>query len=228
MNQTANSDGRTVCHRLPSELKLGLTLGVILTGVSIPGTAWPALGVLGCLVFAGHSFAATPLRYLLRRVLLFLPWIGSMAVSLPLSQGFERGWELMLTIFLRGVLAFTASLWLMQVLPFPQLLSTLRRLHVPLVLVAILAFMERYIFVIWEELDTLRTAWRARSFDRAGLWFRWHTLAQLLGQLLIRSLTRAERIHRAMLARGWTGDMPWLDLPQSASAAPAAPVDRAG
>lgn len=225
MNPTANPDGRTICHRLPSELKLGLAAGVILAGVTIPATSWPALGVLGCLVFAAHSFAATPLRYLIRRVLLFLPWIGSMAVSLPLSQGLERGWELMLTIFLRGMLAFTASLWLMQVLPFPQLLRTLRRLHVPLVLVAILAFMERYIFVVWEELDTLRTAWRARSFGPTGLWFRWHTLAQLLGQLLIRSLTRAERIHRAMLARGWTGAMPWLDMPETA---PAASVNRTG
>jgi len=225
VNPTATPDGRTICHRLPSELKLGMAAGVILAGVTIPATSWPALGVLGCLVFAAHSFAATPLRYLLRRVLLFLPWIGSMAVSLPLSQGLERGWELMLTIFLRGMLAFTASLWLMQVLPFPQLLRTLRRLHVPLVLVAILAFMERYIFVVWEELDTLRTAWRARTFGPTGLWFRWHTLAQLLGQLLIRSLTRAERIHRAMLARGWTGAMPWLDMPETA---PTTSVDRAG
>lgn len=201
----------SVCHRLPPVLKLVLALSVIVSGVAIPIQYWPAYGVLACLVFAGHSIAGVPLGYIVRRLLLFLPFIGSMAISLPLSQGFDRGWDLMLTILFRGTLAFLVSLWLVNVMPFEQLLTTLRRLKVPAVIVAILAFMYRYVFVVWDELDSLRLAWKTRSFGHASLWFRWKSLAGLLGMLLIRSLNRAERIHGAMQARGWDGEVRWLD-----------------
>lgn len=205
--------GRSVspCHRLPPLLKIGLALAVIFAGVAIPFENWPAFGVLGCVVFTGHSIASIPLRYLLKRLFIFLPFIGAMAISLPLSQGFSHGWELMLTIVCRGTIAFLSSLWLINVMPFAQLLVTLRRLRVPAVFVAILAFMYRYVFVIWDELDRLRTARKARSMGRTSLLFRWKSLAAMLGMLLIRSLTRAERIHGAMVSRGWTGEVHWLD-----------------
>lgn len=205
--------GRSVspCHRLPPLVKLGLGVSVIVGGVAIPIENWPAYGVLGCLVFAGHSIAGIPMAYLLKRVSLFLPFLLMMAISLPLSQGFARGWELMATILFRGLLAFLVSLWLANVMPFEQLLITLRRLHVPAAIVAILAFMYRYVFVVWDELDKMRTAQRSRSFGAGGWWFRWKTLSQLIGMLLIRSLERAQRIHGAMLARGWDGHVRWID-----------------
>ena len=205
--------GRSVslCHRMPPVLKIMLALGVIITSVAIPIRYWPAYGVLGCLVFAGHSVAGIPLGYLIRRLLIFLPFVGSMAISLPLSQGLDRGWDLMLQILFRGCLAFLVSLWLINVMPFEQLLVTLRRLRVPAVIVAILAFMYRYVFVVWDELDKMRTARKARSFAEGSLWFRWKTLSQMIGMLLIRSLSRAERIHGAMCSRGWDGEVRWLD-----------------
>lgn len=201
----------SVCHRLPPVVKLFLTAGVIIAGVAIPIEFWPAYGVLGCLVFMAHSVAGIPFLWLMKRLLIFLPFLGSMAISLPLSQGFDRGWDLALTILFRGTLAFTASLWLVNVMPFEQLLITLRRLRVPAVIVAILAFMYRYVFVVWDELDKLRVARKVRSFGSGSLWFRWKTLASMLGILLIRSLNRAERIHGAMLLRGWDGEVRRLD-----------------
>ena len=201
----------SVCHRLPPVLKLVLAVSVIVAGAAIPVRYWPAYGVLGCLVFVGHSIAGVPFGYIVKRLLLFLPFIGSMAISLPLSQGFDRGWDLMLTILFRGTLAFLVSLWLVNVMPFEQLLVTLRRFKVPAIVVAILAFMYRYVFVVWDELDSLRLARKTRSFGRGSLWFRWKTLAQMLGMLLIRSLNRAERIHGAMQARGWDGEVRWLE-----------------
>lgn len=201
----------SICHRMPPLLKLVLAIGVIVAGVAIPVRYWPAYGVLGCLVFAGHSIAGIPLGYLVKRLLIFLPFVGSMAISLPLSQGLDRGWDLMLQIMFRGCLAFLVSLWLVNVMPFEQLLITLRRLKVPAVIVAILAFMYRYVFVVWDELDKMRTARKARNFSGGSLWFRWKTLSQMIGMLLIRSLNRAERIHGAMLSRGWDGEVRWLD-----------------
>ncbi|MCC7423111.1 MAG: cobalt ECF transporter T component CbiQ [Planctomycetaceae bacterium] len=203
--------GPTVCHRLPAGLKLLLVALVIAAGLAIPAENWPAHGMLAALVFAGHTFAGIPLRYLLRRLALFLPLLLTFALSLPLSQGGDRGWELGTAIALRGSLAFLSMLWLIHVLPFPQLLATLRRYHCPSVLLAMMAFMYRFSFLLFHEVERMTAARRARSFGRTGFWFRWKVGAQVIGMLLIRSMRRAERVHGAMLARGWTGDVRVLE-----------------
>ncbi len=202
---------RSVCHRLPPKVKLLLTLAVIAVGVSIPVELWPLQGVLACVVFAGHSLAGIPIMYAVRRLAIFLPMVLMLSLSIPLSQGFTAGWEIMVAIMFRSTLSFVASLWLVNVMPFDQLLVTLRRLWFPETLISILAFMYRYIFVIWDELDKMRVARRARTLGNGGMWFRWKTSAHLIGMLLIRSMQRAERVHGAMCARGWDGHVRTLE-----------------
>lgn len=205
--------GRTqsVCHRLPPRLKLLLAGAVTLVAVSMPVEYWPVQGVLASVIFAAHSLAGIPLSYVMKRLAVFLPMVFLLSISLPLSQGFEKGWEIMIAILLRSTLSFVTALWLVNVMPFDQLLSTLRRVGVPALLVATLAFMYRYFFVLWDELEKMREARRARTMGNAGLWFRWKTGAQLIGMLLIRALERAERVNGAMCARGWDGQIRTLD-----------------
>ena len=77
-------------------------------------------------------------------------------------------------------------------------------------LVAMLAFMYRYIFILWDELARLRHARDARDFGFGSFRMRWVANAQLIGLLLLRAMERAERTHHAMLARGWDGSMRFL------------------
>jgi cobalt/nickel transport system permease protein len=202
---------RSVCHRLPPRLKLFLSLAAIVAGMLIPPTHWPAHGTLLCVLFAATSLARIPFRYVARRVGGFLLVALLFGIGVPLSQGFRGGWEIMAGIVLRGTESFVAGLWLVNVIPFDQLLTTLRRTGVPAILLAILAFMYRFVFVLWDELDTMRTARRARTFDRAGAIFRWKTGAHMIGMLLIRALERSERVYGAMCARGWDGKLRTLD-----------------
>jgi len=202
---------RSVCHRLPPRLKLFLSLAAIVVGMLIPPAHWPAHGTLLCVLFAATSLARIPFRYVARRVGGFLLVALLFGIGVPLSQGFRGGWEIMAGIVLRGTESFLAGLWLVNVIPFDQLLTTLRRTGVPAILLAILAFMYRFVFVLWDELDTMRTARRARTFDRAGAIFRWKVGAHMIGMLLIRALERSERVYGAMCARGWDGKLRTLD-----------------
>lgn len=203
----------SLCHRLPPLTKLAITVMVIGIGVSLPLQYWPALGALASLIFIGHSLARIPLAYLGRRLAIFLPMVLMLSISLPLAQGFRSGWDIMAGILFRSTVAFLATLWLVNVMPFDQLLVTLRRLRVPAVLVAMMAFMYRYVFVLWDELAKMRNARRARTFTSRGPWQRWRTSVQVIGMLLIRAMQRAERVHGAMCARGWDGHVRRLDGP---------------
>ena len=86
----------------------------------------------------------------------------------------------------------------------------MRRLGFPLVLVATLQFMERYRHVLLEEIDRMATARRARTFGRRGA-LSWGLLGGLIGMLFLRTFERAERVHDAMIARGWTGTIRSLE-----------------
>ncbi len=206
--------GQSMCHRWPPLVKLAAAMGMILAATCVPIARGPLLGIVGCMIFLAHSVARIPLAYVARRLLFFWPPLWLMALSLPLSQGGQAGWLMSVTIVCRGTLSFTAALWLVNVMPFDQLLVTLRRLRLPEILLAILALMYRFLFVLWDELDRMRTARQARSFRPLSLWKQWRLPAQMLGRLLIRALDRAERVHGAMLARGWYGRMHWIEQRQ--------------
>ena len=195
-------------------LKLLAALAVILAGALLPPEHWPLHGVLLVVTFIAQTLACIPLSYLARRLALFLPIVLLLSLSFPLAQGFERGWSIAAAVLLRTTLAFMAALWLINVLPFDRMLITLRRLRVPDVLVAMLAFMHRYLFVLWDELDRMRTARRARTFHSPGLRRQWTGSIQLVAMLLIRAMDRAHRVHAAMCARGWTGHLHTLDDPE--------------
>src|SRR5579863_3301119 len=192
-------------------MKLLLSLAAIMIGMFLPPAHWPAHGCLLCFEFAALSLARIPFRFVFRRLTGFLGLVVMIAGSVPLSQGFQSGWEMMAGIVFRGTESFLAGLWLVNVIPFDQLLSTLRRSGVPAILLAILAFMYRFIFVLWDELDTMRAARRARTLGRGSLLFRWRNGAQMIAMLLIRALGRSERVYGAMCARGWDGKLRTLE-----------------
>ena len=201
------SRGNSIIHRWPVGLKLILAISLITAGLFIGGEAWPLQGLLLGLLFAGLSLAGIPLGYLWQRLLGFWLFAVMLTISIPAGQGFRAGWDLAFTILMQSTLGFLAGLWLVNVTPFDRLLYTLRTWGVPKLLIAILAFMYRYSYVVFDELERMRTARRARCFGSGTWWSNWTSNAQMIGMLLVRSLGRAERVHGAMCARGWSGEI---------------------
>ena len=92
----------------------------------------------------------------------------------------------------------------------PHILKGLERLKVPSLMIAIAGFMIRYLEVVTSELQRARVAMIARGHDARWFW-QARPLATSAGAMFIRAYERGERIHHAMLARGFTGSMPKLE-----------------
>jgi cobalt/nickel transport system permease protein len=75
------------------------------------------------------------------------------------------------------------------------------------VITAVTGFMVRYLDIVASEFTRRRVAMASRGYQPR--WF-WETgpMARSAGTLFIRSFERGERLHRAMVARGFTGRMP--------------------
>lgn len=200
-------------HRLDARIKLIAALVFVVTVVATPIGAWQMLGALGLVLFFLIGLSGIPPRELARRWLGLFLVVGFLAVLVAPTHPARTDHGLAvvaLSILTKNGLALLTMLLLAGVTPFPKLLAAMRRLGMPLILVSTLQFMDRYRHVLLDELDRMATARRARSFGRRRT-LPWSLLTGLIGMLFLRTFERAERVHDAMIARGWQGALHSLD-----------------
>ena len=119
----------------------------------------------------------------------------------------EHGLEAGIALLIKGTLGVLASLTLAATTEPQDLLVGLERLRMPQQLVQIMAFMVRYLDVVTDEMHRMKVARESRGFSARNP-RHWPVLARSAGALFIRSYERGERVHLAMLSRGYTGRMP--------------------
>jgi cobalt/nickel transport system permease protein len=204
--------GASGVHRASARTKLLLAGSFIFGVVITPAPWWQVFVAQAMLVACVLSLSRLPWRMVGARLLRFVPFALVLALGVPMSRGLQGGWDLMLAVLARAIIAFLALIWLAGTTRFDALLAGLRQLRVPILLVAVIGMTVRYLAVLAGELDNMQRARLART-TRASVWNDWHFLPNLIGCLFLRSLDRAERVHQAMLARGWTGEPRSLDAP---------------
>ncbi len=190
-----------------------MTIVFVVGVVSTPVGAWRWLAAEGLALAFLIGLSGVPPRELFARWLGFVVLVGFLALMVATSHPMrvELGLgPVVLTILAKNSLAFLATLLLVNITPFRKLLAALRRLGLPSALVATLQFMYRYLHVLADELDRMVKARRSRSYRRSGR-LDWGLLTGLIGILFLRSFERGERVHAAMLARGWDGTIRTLD-----------------
>lgn len=192
--------------RVDPRVKIVAALASVIAIVATPLGAWSALAAEALvLVFLVGLTGVSPRLFAAR-------WLGLVMVFGLLS--FLAAWahparrELGLadtacSMIARNSLALLVVVVLSQVTPFPVILKALARLGMPAILISTLMFMERYVYVLLEELERMTLARRARMFRRGSPGLA--ILTGLLGVLFLRAWERGDRVHSAMLARGWDG-----------------------
>jgi cobalt/nickel transport system permease protein len=213
-------DGSSVVHRLAPEVKVAAAvLFVSLVAITPRYAAW-AFGLHAAVIVAVIAAAGLPVRFVLARLAVVLPFI-TFTLFLPFVAGGERielagvavsrdGLWSALIIAAKAGIGGTVSIALAGTTEQFEILRGLRRLKVPAVLVTIATFMLRYLDLLAGELARMRTAMACRGYRPRWLW-QARPVASAAGALFVRSYERGERIHAAMLARGFTGSMPELD-----------------
>jgi cobalt/nickel transport system permease protein len=110
-------------------------------------------------------------------------------------------------IVVKGTLGVLSAVVLSTSTTARELLRGLEKLHLPKLMVQIAAFMLRYVNVISDEMERMKVARESRGFIAKGI-KDWKVIATAASALFIRSYERGERVHLAMLSRGYTGVFP--------------------
>jgi cobalt/nickel transport system permease protein len=205
----------TAVHRLDPRAKLVATLGFIAVVVSFEAHALTGLLPLFAYPISLAGLGNVSLRYLLRKAAYVLPFVLFIGIFNPLfetqsafrlgSIAVSAGWISYASLVVRGLLAVLGALTLVAVTGMGNVCAAFEKLGMPRVLATQLLLLYRYLFLLAHEVARMARARSLRSAGGSGMGLR--VYGSVLGHLLLRTLDRAERIHLAMLCRGFDGQL---------------------
>lgn len=211
-----NSKQTTLWHSLAPRTRLLCTLLIVFAIALTPNGRWWTWAIYGLGVLSIVLLSRVTLPVLLKRLIVEFAFIGAVLLGTLFREGGEVLWSwgwlrittVGLTVLGSVTLKALLSLLMLNVLTLttaiPALLNALVALRVPPLLVAILASMYRYISVLIKEFNAMRRAAASRNLSGSNQWQR-QVLGNMIGSLFIRTYERGERVHQAMLARGYQG-----------------------
>ena len=178
----------------------------VLAAILALATAWTLL-----------AFSALPREFVRSgtrfAILLLLPMLVILPLSYPEvdARGTHdvlfslSGFRVAITIVVKAVAMVLISYTIFGTSRFDVSMVALQHLRCPSVIVQMLLFSYRYVFVFLSELQRMDIAMRARGFIARSNTATLRTYGHFIGSLLVRSFERTERIFKAMLSKGYTG-----------------------
>lgn len=207
------SRGDSPVHRLNTGVKVTATLLFLALTISFPSKNLSGLVPFLLYPACMMSLSGTPYRPLLARLVVALPFalfggasnlffmretafhLGALAVS--------EGLLSFASIMLKTLLCVFAVLILIATTPFTDICALLTSRRLVGVVGLQLSLTYRYIGVLVDEAQRMWTAYILRSGVARAI--RMKDMGSFLGQLLLRSFDRAERVYSAMKCRGFAG-----------------------
>jgi len=208
--------GDTFLHRLDPRAKLLTAVVFIISVVSygkyeisglLPFFLYPVLLI---------GWGELPPGFLFKKLLIVSPFVIFIGIFNPwldrnimLQLGpisISGGWISFLSLILRFTLTVGAALLLIASTGFTTICMALGKLGAPRIFTVQLLLLYRYLFILIGEAIRMTRAHALRSFNSKGR-ITFKVFLQMLGNLLLRTIDRAQRIHMAMLSRAFTGEI---------------------
>ena len=211
-------------HDLPGHIKILSFFAFIVVVVLTPIRQWESFIGYFAIVFIVIFFSRLPLWTLAKRATIEFPFL-IFALLMPFTAGGEtfdvgpialsrEGAIAGLNLITKATLGVACSMILAGSTTAHSILAGFVRIKTPSLFVQIASFMIRYLNVINDQMTRMKVAREARGFEAKGI-RSWPIFTSTLGALFIRSYERGERVHLAMLSRGYQGTLSSLSVENS-------------
>ncbi len=201
---------------------LGLLIIFIALLKTIPMAATAILLAIIILIIS-----ALPRHFLLHGLSFVLVFLVPFFIIMPFTYpgepafrllGLPFAWEglrLASLIFLKALAIVMITFAIFGSSRFDISMLALQHLKCPKVIVQMLLFTYRYTFVFLEEMRRMHTSMCARGFVARTDMKTLRIFGHFIGTLLVRSFERTERVYKAMLSKGYQGELHLLVTFQS-------------
>lgn len=204
---------KSIIHRIHPMAKLVSTIIYIVVVISfsyknitglVPFIFYPVILI---------SLANIPYKILFQRLIIALPFSFMAGISNIIfmreiafyagSYTVTNGMISFIAIMLKTFLTVFAVLILIATTPFTEINRQLNILHIPKILCLLIIMTYRYLSVLISEAFTMYTAYIMRSRKQKGIKIK--DIGIFLGQLVLKSFDRADKIYNSMKCRGFDG-----------------------
>jgi cobalt/nickel transport system permease protein len=220
----ATSQADSPIHRWDARFKIVSLLTLAFLIVSLQQLEYALIALI--LTLLGYRAAKLPLRRGLQRIAGMTGFLAMFLIMLPLTAatlpgdtllvfgGWSwlsfnlRGLQLAVLIILRACSVALLMEPLFATAPMPTTLAGLTRIGIPARIAELLLLAHRYLFVFLHEARRIHTGMEVRGYRKRTNKATLRSAGHFLGMLFVRSFERTERVHAAMLARGYSGSWP--------------------
>lgn len=201
-------------NRIHPLAKVIVTVWYMILVMSYPKYNLTGLAGMSLYPIAGMILGEIPVKRAFRQlkgILLLVCMVGIANTVLDRNQVWSLGSFIvtsgmisMLTLVMKAALAVFASYLLIVTTSIENICCAFRMLHLPKILVTLIMLIYRYIVLMLKEAERVTQAYTMRAPNQRGIHYKvWGTLA---GQMLLRSIDRAELVYESMTLRGFDGE----------------------
>jgi cobalt/nickel transport system permease protein len=194
------------------------SLGVLIVTIALLKTI-PMAAIALLIGISIVLVSALPLHFVSHGLSFILVFLIPFFLILPFSYpghaafhvlGLPFAWEglrLAALIFMKALAIVLVTFAGFGSSRFDVSMLALQRLKCPKIIVQMLLFTYRYTFVFLDEMRRMYTAMRARGFVERTDGRTLRVIGHFVGTLLVHSFERTERVYKAMLSKGYQGEL---------------------
>ncbi|TGC07280.1 cobalt ECF transporter T component CbiQ [Methanolobus halotolerans] len=158
-----------------------------------------------------------PMGFALKRIRMVFFFLFPLLLIMPLTVDGEElmnisgisvsteGLAYASLIIIRALAAVTLAFTMLATTRFDMTMKALYALRVPGMLVQMLMFTYRYIFVIIDEFSRMWESMQCKGFRLKANYHGLSIFGNILGMLIIKSYDRTSRVYQAMVSKGYSG-----------------------
>jgi len=196
----------SVIHKLDPRTKIITFLLFVIFVITTAPHDYLSFAAYAAIIFIVVLLSKVPLSYVFKRVLVIIPFVLLVALFLPFANKGPEGWTIFWNVIIKSFLAVLATIMLSSTTRFHILLKGFELLKFPKIMIMMLAFMYRYVFILVDEAHRMERARDSRYFG--GEYLRQiKIICNIIGLLFIRAYERGERVYQSMSARGFDGNI---------------------
>ncbi|MBA2861904.1 cobalt ECF transporter T component CbiQ [Methanococcus maripaludis] len=205
-------------HNMDARIKLIFVFAVVLTATLFNNAYLMIL--IEIYILCIMLFSKIPILNLLKRIIMIIPFGGFITLFQPFIRGesiifylgifpvYSEGLDFGISLFLKFLVAISSVVLLSSTTPMYEVINAGKKLGIPSIMATLLGMMIRYLFVMFDVLESTIKAQKSRALNRKNLGYKelLNTFGSLIGLVFLKSYEQGERTYLGMLSRGYSKD----------------------
>ncbi|GBF35786.1 cobalt ECF transporter T component CbiQ [Methanofervidicoccus abyssi] len=206
----------SIIHRLDPRIKLIIVLLLIITATTLKNIYF--LIILEFYMILLIILSKISLKNTLKRIIPILPFGLFIVLFQPFIRGntiifqifgipiYQEGLNFGILLFLKFLVSITSIVFLSSTTPIYKVILAGRKLGLPNIMSILLGLMIRYLFIMYDILQSTIRAQKSRALNRKNLSYKQilNIFGYTVGSIFIRAYEQGERTYLAMVSRGYS------------------------